>query len=72
MTTLAHPQSTRPGDAAALLRAGLTSPFRVLHLWWSRHSARQALLEMDDHRLSDIGLTRGDAVIEWQKAFWER
>jgi len=72
MTSLAHTPyaggADYSGDAAV---GGRLRPFATLRRWWIRHAARQDLLELDAHMLSDIGLTRGDAVLEWQKAFWE-
>ena len=62
----------RGDDALGLLAAGLALPVRMLRLWWLRHAGRQALLSLDDRLLADVGLTRGDALTEWQKAFWER
>jgi uncharacterized protein YjiS (DUF1127 family) len=61
----------KSGDIAGLLLARATVPLRTLRRWWRRHQARQELLELDDHLLADIGITRGNAVREWQKAFWE-
>jgi len=67
----AHALLLKGGDVAGLLLSGLTAPYRTLRVWWRRHQARQEMLELDDHLLTDIGLTRGNAVREWQKAFWE-
>jgi uncharacterized protein YjiS (DUF1127 family) len=40
-------------------------------VWWQRHQAREQLMALDERMLRDIGLTRGDVMLEWQKAFWE-
>lgn len=37
-----------------------------------RSAQRRALAELDDARLRDIGLTRGEAQIEAAKPFWWR
>jgi uncharacterized protein YjiS (DUF1127 family) len=71
MTSTVHP----PTNGAALFDLGSESLLSRLmaapRRWLARHAARQTLLELDDHLLADIGMTRGNAVIEWQKAFWE-
>ena len=36
-----------------------------------RRHQRQAMLELDDHLLADIGLTREQAEQEARKAFWK-
>jgi uncharacterized protein YjiS (DUF1127 family) len=36
-----------------------------------RRRQRQAMLELDDHLLADIGLTREQAELEARKAFWK-
>lgn len=42
----------------------------TLLLWVDRHNGRRALLEMDEHRLKDIGISRADAEHEARKPFW--
>jgi uncharacterized protein YjiS (DUF1127 family) len=44
----------------------------VVEGWLDRHRQRQSLLELDDHMLRDIGLSRNDAEAEASKHFWER
>ena len=58
-------------DGEGSLLSLLVRPGQIARMWWTRHEARRQLLEMDDHMLRDIGLTRGQAVREWQKGFWE-
>lgn len=36
-----------------------------------RHRSRMQLLRMDDHILRDIGITRGDAIEEAKRDFWD-
>lgn len=47
---------------------------RALFAWWkkcrSRTRERQALAQLDDRLLSDIGITRCDAQREVEKPFW--
>ena len=38
--------------------------------WMERSRQRQALLELDDHHLKDIGLSRTEALAEAKKPFW--
>ena len=38
--------------------------------WEMRRRTRKSLEKLDDHLLSDIGLSRGQAQEEWQKPFW--
>ena len=48
--------------------AGLWS--KVAAMLEARRS-RQALSEMDAHHLADIGLSRGDAMVEAGRPFWD-
>ena len=50
--------------AAALLRHTLT--------WSERIRQRQALAAVDDWLLKDMGVSRADAMREYDKAFWQR
>jgi len=38
--------------------------------WRARRAGRFALLELDDHLLADIGLTREQMLRETRKPFW--
>lgn len=44
---------------------------RVVGEWFDRHRQRQALKELDDFMLQDIGLTRLDVKYEIEKPFWQ-
>ena len=57
----------RTGRWAANAATSITSSIRV---WNRRQSTRKALLEMSDHMLKDIGISRADALREGSKAFW--
>ena len=66
-------------NAAANTPAGRTGRFwtaaiepvaRHLATWSYRRRSRQHLQAMDDHMLSDIGLSRDEAFDEGQKPFW--
>lgn len=43
----------------------------VLRIWPARWRQRQALLDLDDHLLRDIGRTREEARREAGKRFWQ-
>ncbi len=58
--TILFPRSLAPG--------GL---WQVYNLWRDRARQRRRLLELDDRLLSDIGVTRSDALREADKPFWE-
>jgi uncharacterized protein YjiS (DUF1127 family) len=49
----------QPGRLVALLRE-----------WLHRSRTRSTIRELDDRMLRDIGLTRGDALVEADKPFW--
>lgn len=68
---LQHPQGQDGRAWLSWLAALLRWPVEEVQLWARRHEERQRLIEMDDHMLHDIGLTRADAVAEWRKAFWQ-
>ena len=46
------------------------SPLRRVLTWWERFRQRQALAAVDDWILKDIGVSRADAMREYDKAFW--
>jgi uncharacterized protein YjiS (DUF1127 family) len=52
------------------LRAALQQAMRVVGSWRQRARSRRRLLELDDHMLKDIGLTRGERFLEISKPFW--
>ena len=43
----------------------------VLQEWRNRARGRHELLVMEDHRLDDIGIDRGEADAEAAKPFWK-
>ncbi len=43
----------------------------TLSLWRSRRRERQALRKLEDHQLSDIGITKAEALEEANKPFWQ-
>jgi uncharacterized protein YjiS (DUF1127 family) len=65
--------SGRKDPSATRLLTSLAEPnswLRAVNLWFSRISQRQALAELDERLLRDIGVTRYDAEAEIAKPFW--
>lgn len=66
---------SRHGAAAVLsvLAWLFAMPYQVLstlRMWQARSAFRGKLMSLDDHQLTDIGLTTGEASREIQKPFW--
>ena len=53
-----------PASAAATITG-------TIRKWNHRYNTRKALLDMSDHLLKDIGITRTEALREGSKAFWK-
>ncbi|WP_395683049.1 DUF1127 domain-containing protein [Inquilinus sp.] len=64
MTTISETMGTSP------IRAVARPILDHLVLWSFRHRTRRRLRTMDGHMLSDIGLSRDDALAEGLKPFW--
>jgi uncharacterized protein YjiS (DUF1127 family) len=65
----ATPSATSSGTQAAItsrIKECITLLSRVI----DRQRQRRALLELDDHLLNDIGVSRGEAIAEGRKPFW--
>jgi uncharacterized protein YjiS (DUF1127 family) len=64
--------TSRHHDGADTVRPGWGTRFLS---WYSqcseRSRQRQALAELDDHFLKDIGVTRQQAITEAAKPFWK-
>ena len=60
----------RRGTDAGFSPFELESIHRVLSTWWTRATTRRQLAQMDDSLLSDIGISRADALREVRKPFW--
>ncbi|EAR61353.1 DUF1127 domain-containing protein [Neptuniibacter caesariensis] len=43
-----------------------------LRLWRHNHHTRKTLLQMDNRILSDIGISRSEALEEAKKTFWQK
>jgi len=68
-------RSAPTGIAGSTPRQGLPGVARTLietlRIWHIRAAERRQLLDMDDHLLADIGLTRADAMAESAKPVWK-
>ncbi len=68
---LAPPQTGSPvRDFGRALRRVILQIITTLGVWQERARQRQALRELDDRMLRDIGLTRSDVYREISKPFW--
>lgn len=45
---------------------------KTLKVWSTRSNERRQLATMSDRMLADIGLTRGDIIVEVNKYFWQQ
>ncbi len=66
------PRSAAGFFAPAVFRFSFTNLFERLLDWQERSSQRIRLMELDDRMLRDIGLTRADALYEFEKSRWRR
>ena len=64
--TVFSPSRPLPRPRLGIWQGAIAATGRV----WSRRRQRQALLELDDRLLADIGITRDQAVGEASKPFW--
>jgi uncharacterized protein YjiS (DUF1127 family) len=65
-THVGRPRPIAPKQSRRL-RLGLLA---LLELWSERRRQRRALLELSDHVLKDIGISRSEALQEGRKPFW--
>jgi len=49
-----------------------TKAVDIVRTWVRRSNDRRMLVRMNDHMLSDIGLTRFDVNVEADKHFWQQ
>jgi uncharacterized protein YjiS (DUF1127 family) len=62
MGPIASVQSSPPGWLLAVVG--------LVELWLQRRGQRRTLLELNDHMLKDIGISRCEAMLEGRKPFW--
>ena len=64
-------------EATNSLTSNINFGFRMTHgfqraaAMWNRQRQRRALLDLDDHQLSDIGKSRQEVLEEARKPFWK-
>jgi uncharacterized protein YjiS (DUF1127 family) len=56
---------------AADVRARIGGVFRMISRWIDRSNQRNALSDLDDHLLRDIGISGDEALREASKPFWK-
>ena len=62
-----------PLNRRSLLKAGFNLMQRALDMlltWQERERQRRQLMTLDTRILSDMGISRADAVAEYGKPFW--
>ncbi|KJH85023.1 DUF1127 domain-containing protein [Pseudomonas sp. KSR10] len=60
------PRTLRLGTGSLSLRRLV----ELLHLWHRRARTRRQLAALDEHQLSDIGISRSERMAELEKPFW--
>jgi uncharacterized protein YjiS (DUF1127 family) len=63
-----HPYRESSGSMGLVRALRLWPP--IVRCWIDRSRQRQALLELDENQLADIGLSRDEALRESHKPFW--
>lgn len=68
---MAHAIGYPLGQASATLPGAHTGlGLAVFSTWYQRYVQRRELLDLDDHMLADIGITRAEAESEARRPFW--
>jgi uncharacterized protein YjiS (DUF1127 family) len=62
---------SRPRGTSTVWHA-LVRALRAARDWRGRARQRRALMELSDHLLRDIGISRADALCEATRPFWRR
>jgi uncharacterized protein YjiS (DUF1127 family) len=75
MTTRGHQSYGTPDIMRGVPQAGLVSRIqagvKLISRVIDRQRQRRALLDLDDHLLNDIGVSRQAAIAEASKPFWK-
>jgi len=59
-------KSHHVGSAHRRLKTSLGATIATFRLWSQKSRQRRALLDLDDHMLNDIGITREEAARFWR------
>ena len=51
---------------------GLVNLLNRIQTWTERSRTRGNLYQMPDYMLHDIGVSRSEVDVEWQKPFWQK
>lgn len=65
-----HSSTPSFAGIAQTMSRGVSDLLDAAALWSERRRERRQLMEMPDHLLRDIGITRVDAFHEADKPFW--
>lgn len=68
-SNLSHRAGVRHGSRS-YLQDGLIHLFDLVQNWSERHRTRNRLYQMPDYMLRDIGVTRSEVEVEFNKPFW--
>jgi uncharacterized protein YjiS (DUF1127 family) len=75
MTTLGHQAYATPDIARGVPQATLANRLKacvsIISRAIDRRRQRRTLLGLGDHLLRDIGVSRGEAIAEGRKPFWQ-
>lgn len=69
--TSVHGQAETAYRASLRLRTRLGSAWLQLQRYWELAEQRRKLALLDEHALHDLGLSRADAILESERAFWD-
>lgn len=65
------PEAPKKRFVPILLKSFLEMGVTTVSNWFDRTLHRRELMNLDDHLLKDIGLTRWDVLREYEKPFWK-
>ncbi len=66
------PPAIRPATLGRVpWREALRAALAAIARFHAGHNQRRTLIELNDHLLADIGVTRGKALCEARKFFWQ-
>lgn len=70
MSTITMNSAAAARDRHVSLPGRLAAASRLVSFWRERALTRGSLLELNEHMLKDIGVSRSDAMREGMKPFW--